>query len=164
MGFHYVTPSPLLAPTLAVELGVPMFDLHAVFQDYICYSSPETPRLSKQPGVFGQLSEAECGKTQHYFKVTKCITSLFYGRMTLLLSFPVPGCCKLIGQKNLDLEGVCMGWWMDRWVDGYGRMEGWMHGWIYGQMNKETDRWVGGWMVCGQLCNPRVDGVTHALT
>lgn len=25
------TPSPLLAPTLAVELGVPMFDLHAVF-------------------------------------------------------------------------------------------------------------------------------------
>lgn len=30
--------------------------------------------------------------------------------MTLLLSFPIPGCCKLIGQKNLDLEGVCMGW------------------------------------------------------
>lgn len=34
------------------------------------------------------------------------LTHFVYGRMTLLLSFPIPHCCKIIGQKHLELEGV----------------------------------------------------------
>ena len=68
----------------------------------------EPPRPFKQPGIFGQLSEAKCGKTQHHLKVTVPLTSCIYGRMTLHLSFSIPGCCKITGQKNFRARRVCV--------------------------------------------------------
>lgn len=38
--------------------------------------APGTPRVCKLPGVFRQLSEAKCGRTQHYLKVTEFLNTL----------------------------------------------------------------------------------------
>lgn len=59
-----------------------VFDLHVVFLKITAFIQAQEHLDSKQPGVVGQLSEAEYGQTQHHLKLTGPLTCFIYGRMT----------------------------------------------------------------------------------
>lgn len=68
-----------LPDSCTVQLGMLVFDLHVVFLKITAFIQAQEHLDSKQPGVVGQLSEAECGQTQHHLRSLDLLHVLFLG-------------------------------------------------------------------------------------